>query len=204
MKVEDVVRAGEEVKKLNEQLFVTLSVWVYLGLIIVFILGLLIFNMKNKSKNIMQELVSLNGLILMIGSILILFALSFGILDEKDTKDKEKNIRISNWERNYVKPYIDTLESKRMELKYIKINEEKNNTDIDIRKKDTNQVFVKIGYIEDEHLETKNVMAQVKMTLPDTEKPYATYKIIEKDLGFEYSKGMQEVKVYLPSDYKLN
>lgn len=169
------------------------------------ILGALLVMIGNKKSDASsKELIMVIGFLIIIVSVAISIAATLGGFRSPKAECEEILVQNNKWKNEYAKPFIKNLPNNKEFLRYIKINESRENNVFDDEFEDKYSNPITISYLDEGNLVTKSVMAEIKMTLSPNEKAYIIYKEVKKDLGLGLKKGFYEAKVYFPYDYNLN
>jgi hypothetical protein len=121
--------------------------------------------------------------------------------------DEIKEKQINKWKEEVAYPYINSLPIEEKEIVFIKIDPELSH-DVERSLFYTYSTPVQltplvITYIDDGGAATITRWTETKMKLTDKEKPYIKFQELKKDLGNGVDKGLYNVRVYLPRNYKF-
>ncbi|MFO1442850.1 hypothetical protein KDN24_06430 [Bacillus sp. Bva_UNVM-123] len=202
MDIEQVIKIGQEISKPNFPWYseFTFGLWSFILFAIFIGIALILWGYSD---------LGIGRGIIGVFLFFISFIVFMGTVSKAWVKEDEIfNIKVIEWENEYVKPFIESLPKQKKEIIYIKIDPE-------LSHEVTGQAWWGTGYTrstavertpltvsyKDKGIVTKTSWYEAYMELTDEEKPYVEYQYLEKDLGHGIKKGIYNTKVHLPESY---
>jgi hypothetical protein len=188
MDINQVIELGQQAANIDYKIFV-FPWWYY----VVSVILLLLFIAQNDESF---------GITLMI-MFWFIGSIAYIELINDEIKDKQ----INKWKTEVAYPYINSLPIEKKEIVFIKIDPELSH-DVKGNSFYTYSTPVQltplaISYVDDGGIVTITRWTETRMELTDKEKPYIEFQELKKDLGNGVDKGLYNVKVYLPRNYKF-
>ncbi|ALS22101.1 hypothetical protein [Paenibacillus naphthalenovorans] len=119
--------------------------------------------------------------------------------------NKEEEL-IEKWKSEVAYPYISKLPEEKREVVYIKIDPElshkKTGGWLYTYSTEVQRTPLTISF-KGNGVETYTNWYETHMELSHEQRPYVTFKRLERDLGHNVNKGLYDVKVYLPDSYQF-
>ncbi|KZE38940.1 hypothetical protein AV656_08555 [Bhargavaea cecembensis] len=191
--IEDVIKVQEEVSALSNAPLAIIAGAIWIFITVAFI----VFLFREKKA------FSLKGWIYSFSFLVILFAvtgyLTYTIKEYNFSMNEEK------WEENYLKRYLESLPEKRENIEdFSQVLNDENTIKSIYMNKDTQPIVVEISKSQDIDSIQKKIRLQAIVQKEQIDKPYITYKTIEKDISDKYTKDQYyETVLHIPSDYKV-
>lgn len=190
MDINHVIELGQQAANIDYKIFVFPWWWYVISIILLLII--IFMNMIDESFILM-----IIAMFWFIGSIAYIGLVNAEI----------ENKQINKWKNEVAYPYINSLPVEKKEIIFIKIDPElSHDTKGNLFYTYSTPVQLTplaISYIDDGGVVTITRWVETKMELTDKEKPYIEFQELKKDLGNGIDKGLYNVKVYLPRNYKF-
>lgn len=124
--------------------------------------------------------------------------LSFSIVDSHFSIDEKE------WEEEYLEPYINSLPTSRIiieDFSQLLVDDHNGIKSIYVNKQ--KPIWFELSVLDDKGIK-QNIAVQSIIQKEPIEKPYLTYKQIEKDISAQYTENLYyETILHIPNEYKV-
>ncbi|TKD72143.1 hypothetical protein [Pseudalkalibacillus hwajinpoensis] len=193
MNIEKVIQSHHELLQLSDAPLTVISevLWIFVGLIFI------IHIVKDR------KLFSRSGFIYR-G---IFFVVILAIVSYLTLTLNAYNFAMdeNHWRENYFKPYIQSLPEQKLEVEDFSqvIQEKDNRIQSYYLNKETKPILLELTVVDQTTIE-KAELIETTIAKEPIEKPYLTYKLIEKTISDKFNtEAFYETTLHIPIDYKV-